>query len=255
MKKIILCAVIIIIGLWYSHAISLEQQTQIKQLISLIEQKKPDTESRLQTLQSLYNMLAIAYQKTDINNRPIIEFAKKYIADRIAKKHNTWELRYPETIQDWLNKHNTVRKTPLQAHPLLMQTAQKRADYLSQNNIQSNTHRRIHGNYNYTDIENWFYQQGVTFENKERVTFSESIAYGTVRCETDQCDQKLKQETEKSWNFLYTQELPRNWPHYRAIVEENFQYIGIGIAVNNGRYHIVIHYGTDIQEPVQISRN
>jgi hypothetical protein len=34
-------------------------------------------------------MLAIAYQKTDINNRPIIEFAKKYIADRIAKKHNT----------------------------------------------------------------------------------------------------------------------------------------------------------------------
>jgi hypothetical protein len=91
-----------------------------------------------------------------------------------------------------------------------MQTAQKRAEYLSQNNIQSNTHRRIHGNYNYTDIENWFYQQGVTFENKERVTFSESIAYGTVRCETDQCDQKLKQETEKSWNFLYTQELPRN---------------------------------------------
>jgi hypothetical protein len=241
-------------GFAENQTITTQKQEQIKILISLIEQQKSDISSKLQTLQSLHNMLTIAYMRANTNNSPIIQFAKQHIAHRINQKTNNQPSRYPKTIQHWIDKHNAVRQTPLQAHPALMQTAQLRADHLAQNNIKSNTHRRTTWNYNYTEIENRFYNQGIVFENRNRITFSESVAYGSVRCQIDNCDDILINNTEKSRNFFYNNEMKRKWPHYRAIIQENFNYIWIGIAINSGTYHIVIHYWTDIKEPVYISK-
>jgi hypothetical protein len=154
-------------------------------------------------------MLTIAYTRANTNNSPIIQFAKQHVADRINQKTGTQTSRYPKTIQNWIDKHNAVRQNSLQAHPKLMQTAQLRADHLSQNNIKTNAHRRNTGNYNYSEMENRFYNQGIVFENRNRITFSESIGYGSIRCQSDNCDDILINNTEKSRNFFYNSEMKR----------------------------------------------
>lgn len=240
----------VIISIFSTQTMAQQPANNLIYIIDHIISQSTSIQEKNNRLERLHNILYIASKYTDQERKQIIKEAKHHITKKLSKYDTLSQHKYPKTIQAWVDKHNAVRQTPVQPHPKLMQTAQIRAEHLSENIIKSNTHRRITGNYNYSQIENRFYEQGIIFENRNRTTFSESIAYGTVRCQSKECDKILANETQKSRQFLYTNEIARNWPHYRAIIQENFDYIGIGIAVNNGRYHIVIHYGTNINSPI-----
>jgi hypothetical protein len=207
MKKWILC-LLITIQISITQALSPQN---IQDIVDAFEKPEQNQSQRIQNLTSLNNILHIAYQRVQPHIKPIIIAVQEEVQDRLtANQSTTYQTPYPLTTQKRLNLHNSVRSKPVQLHPALMRTAQSRAEHLSQNNIKSNTHRRITGNYNYSQIENRFYEQGVIFENRNRTTFSESIAYGTVRCQKENCDNILQNETNKSRNFLYTSEIARN---------------------------------------------
>ena len=245
MKKRIIWIVIVLIQINTIRTLSPEN---IQDIVDAFEKPTQSQTQRILNLTSFNNILTIAYQKVQSHIKPIITIVQEEVQKRLERNQtNNQDIPYPLTTQKWLELHNSVRQSSVQIHPDLMRSAQIRAEHLSENNIRSNTHRRIEGNYNYNDIENWFANLGITFVNKDWSTFSENIAYNTVRCKTQDCDQELITATERSREFFYDREKPYSWAHYRAIIQENFQYIGVGIAINNGRYHIVVHYGTDIK--------
>lgn len=246
MKKRIVWAIILVAQINSIHALSSQN---VHDIVDAFEKTEQNPDQRIQNLTSFNHLLTIAYQKVQSHIRPIITLVQDEVQDRLEENPTTQEIyTYPLTIQKWLDLHNSVRQNPVSLHPDLMRSAQIWADHLSENNIKSNTHRRKQGNYNYNDIENWFADLGIRFTNVDGWTFSENIAYNTVRCSTQECDEELAQATEKSREFFYDREKSYNWAHYRAIVQKNFQYIGVGITVNNWRYHIVIHYAADISD-------
>ncbi len=248
MKKRIIWIAIILIQINTLRALSPQN---IIDIVDAFEKTEQTQEQRTQNLISFNNILTIAYQKVQPQIRPIITVVQEEVQSRlgdnaIVNQTNT----FPLTTQKWLELHNNVRQSPVSLHPDLMRSAQVWATYLSENNIKSSTHKRDrsdNSSYNYTTIQERFKDLGITFANVNGWTFSENIAYNTVKCKTQDCDQELSQSTEKSREFFYDREKPYNGSHYRAIIQENFQYIGIGIAINNWRYHIVIHYGSDIK--------
>ena len=248
MKSLIIMLSLLLLSM-QSVATALSPQEQaITKVVQHIEKQQETKEQKVQILTNLQGIITIAKDKSQ-TERPLLSFTKNYLQERIdthtKQQYNDQNHAYPETIQARVDRHNNVRQTPVKTHPQLMESAQIRADHLSANNIRSNTHRRISENYNYQQIENWFKKLGITFKNINGWTFSENIAYNTVRCEQD-CDKALVQATQRSRQFFYDREKLDNGDHYRAIVQENFTQIGIGIAVKDGRYHIVIHYGAHV---------
>ena len=244
MKKIVIC-VLLIIQIGLTQALSTQNVDDIVDAFEKIEQTQ---EQRTQNLTSFNSLLTIAYQKVQSHIRPIITIVQEEVQNRLQWGQTIYQNPFPLTTQKRLDLHNSVRKTPVRLHPDLMRSAQIRATHLSENNIRSWTHTRpgAQGR-NTAAITERFKDLGIVFTSIDGRAFSENIAYNTVRCSTQDCDKELMTATDKSRTFFYDREKSYNWSHYRAIVQENFAYIGVGIAVKNGRYHIVIHYGTDIQ--------
>lgn len=249
MKKRIV-SILIVIQISTTQALSIQN---VQDVVDAFEKTEQSQEQRTQNLTSFDNMLTIAYTKVQSHIQPIITIVQQEVQNRLEwTTTSTQEFPFPLTTQKWLDLHNGVRETPVSLHPELMRSAQLRATHLSENNIKSWTHTRpwTQGR-NTAAITQRFEDLGIIFTKVDGWAFSENIAYNTVRCTTQDCDKELVAATEKSRTFFYDREKSYNWPHYRAIVQENFQHIGIGIAITNGRYHIVIHYGTDIQKPDQ----
>jgi hypothetical protein len=96
---------------------------------------------------------------------------------------------------------------------------------------------------NTTAITKRFNDRWIDFAIRNKSSFSESIGYGYSNCPPDQICNKLADDTQSTRKF-FMGEKKYNWPHYRAIVHPYFTELWIGIAVNNKRYYIVIHYGT-----------
>jgi hypothetical protein len=252
MKKWILC-LLITIQISITQALSPQN---IQDIVDAFEKPEQNQSQRIQNLTSLNNILHIAYQRVQPHIKPIIIAVQEEIQNRLtANQSTTYQTPYPLTTQKRLDLHNSVRSKPVQLHPALMRSAQIRATHLSENNIISGTHARpgTQGR-NTAAITQRFKDLGITFTSINGRAFSENIAYNSVKCSTQNCDQELLTATDRSRKFFYTDEKQEQKSHYRAIVQENFQYIGVGIAINNGRYHIVIHYGTDIKEPLQLTK-
>ena len=250
MKKRIIY-IIIIIQISATQALS---QQNVYDIVDAFEKVEQNQEQRIQNLTSFDNILTIAYQKVQSHIRPTITIVQQEVQNRLEWNQTTTQNQFPLTTQKWLDLHNSVRDNPVSIHPDLVRSAQIWATHLSENNIKSWTHKRDRSqtnSYNYSQIEGRFKDLGISFTSINGRSFSENIAYNTVKCVTQNCDKELVAATDKSRTFFYDREKPYNWSHYRAIMQENFQYIGVGIAIKNWRYHIVIHYGTQIQSPDQ----
>jgi len=156
MKKYIIIA-IALFGRGIVLGVTPTQQTQISTLIDRIEASKPTTEKKLQTLTSLHTLLQIAYDRSNEKTRPILSFAKNEMQRRMSNHMSEdSQTPYPETINTRIQRHNNVRENPLKPHPKLMESAQLRAEHLAKNNIRTNVHRRVQGNYVYADMEKRF---------------------------------------------------------------------------------------------------
>ncbi len=117
-------------------------------------------------------------------------------------------------------------------------------------------HKRYKGSpyYDYSAIEDWFSDKGVTFENLNRYTFTENIGWGPYSCAAKDCTGKLSNEIRSTFDFYLSEKNRKDKPHYNSLMNPSFQRIGIGIAENTAqkRYYLVVHYGTELtSSPVQ----
>lgn len=247
---------IILLGIMPLHTSSFNEGKSLLTIVDAFEKSWQDNKQKKENLQKFAILLENAQSKVDTNKTYIITLFENEVAKRIQKYSDQidmpMQISYPETIQTRLQRHNAVREEPLILNEKLMETAQERAEYLAKNTIAAgNVHRRNTNDryYDYTKIEQWFKNRNIIFANNSGSTFSESVAYNYVKYWDDNCDQLLWEATKKSRKFLYEDEKNGWWAHYRAITQQNFQNIGIGIAINKDikRYYIVLHYGTEIE--------
>lgn len=236
--------------------LSLQKQNILDTVITRIEQSRWTIEKTEQEKQwnTLYSMIEKAPQKPHT-----IEIIS-YLLEKIDQKKNELNPQIQETLPEHIESmditrktrrdlHNTVRKD-LWLHNYtynmqLEQTAQERAEYLAQNMITRWTHTRPGTQWrNTAAIRQRFNDRWIDFTIKNQSQFSESIGYGYSNCSPNELCDKLASDTQSTRNF-FMGEKSYNWPHYRAIKHPYFTELWIGIAVNNKRYYIVIHYGTE----------
>lgn len=102
--------------------------------------------------------------------------------------------------------------------------------------------------YDYNMIKDWFAALGLTFENVQRVTFTENIGSGPYNCTGVDCTNDLINSIRSTFDFYMNEKTKEYKPHYNSVMNEYFNKIGLGITVdpNSHKYYLTVHYGTKI---------
>ena len=123
------------------------------------------------------------------------------------------------------------------------------ANNLANSGKTKNLHARSSndGYYNYDSLLSWFSNLWVKFPKSMWwwASFSESIWYGMYKCSSSDCTQNLINAIKTTWDGLIMKEKVSNGSHYKAATMKYFTQMWVWIAVNNGRYYMVIHYWVD----------
>lgn len=167
--------------------------------------------------------------------------------------------------QTWLERYNAERRSKglgsLVYDARLDATAQEWAQVLTARNagrypVVQTVHERNSGDgfYNYKKITQWFADRGVVAQNVGGTTHTENIGRGVVNCKSGDCTQAMINAIKTTFDFFMSekaiyQKNPNSYSaaHYRSIIQPNFDRIGMGLVVQDGRYWIVIHYITDFE--------
>ncbi|MDP3975317.1 MAG: S-layer homology domain-containing protein [bacterium] len=155
--------------------------------------------------------------------------------------------RVRQTWLDWLNGARADQSlAPYSYDDRLHQTALTWSQLSAEKGEMS--HQRNPGDsyYDYSKIEQWFKDQGLTFKNVNRVTFTENIGWGTYRCSESDCTDKLIEAIRITFDFYMAEKNKEYKPHYNSIMNQYFQLIGLGIVARNGKYFLTVHYATEI---------
>lgn len=110
-------------------------------------------------------------------------------------------------------------------------------------------HKRNPGDsyYNYPIINQWFLDRGLDFKNVYRVTHTENIWRGPYRCTQSDCTQKLIDAIRSTFDFYLSEKNRKYKPHRNSLINKYFKIIGLGIVVQDGKYYLTVHYGTEIK--------
>lgn len=102
--------------------------------------------------------------------------------------------------------------------------------------------------YDYNIITNWFKGLGLVFQNINRITYTESIAWNSYSCDKEDCTQDFINRMRPSFDFFMSEKGMAYRPHYNAIVNPTFTEMGLGIAIDEskGKYYLTSHFGTHI---------
>ncbi len=157
-----------------------------------------------------------------------------------------------EVERTWLGWINGVRAQEGLSAYLYDKQLERTALVWSQRARQrgSISHKR-HGQtlyYDYPRIEQWFADEGLTFQNDHRMTFSESIGYGRYVCAKSDCTQALIDAIRTTFDFYLAEKGKENSPHWNSILNPRFRMVGVGVAVDEAAhtYYITTHYATSI---------
>ena len=161
-------------------------------------------------------------------------------------------INLPMVQATWLNWINRLRRRenlpPYVLNPFLNASAQNWSTYAVKRGTID--HKRYAGSpyYDYSAIEQWFANRGLTFKNVDSVTFSENIGWGSFKCNSADCTTALLAATRSTFDFFVKERSAASRPHWNCLVNDHFKEIGIGVAYSNeqNRYYLTVHYGTQI---------
>lgn len=100
--------------------------------------------------------------------------------------------------------------------------------------------------YDYYMIEDWFRDLGLTFENDNRVTFTENIGRGPYSCEATDCTDELISSIKYTFDYYMNEVNSSYRPHYNSIMNAYFKEVGFGIVLSDDQYYLTVHYATAI---------
>lgn len=155
-------------------------------------------------------------------------------------------------LQDtWLSRTNAERKemwaNAYIVENQLVTTATQRSDLAKTRGYISHERKKWDGYYNYAKIEKWFAERNIRFQNIQKMTFSESIGRGYVKCPANaDCTEALIKATKSSWSFFMSEKNKKSQPHYKAIVNKNFTMMWVGVSIDPAtkKYYLTVHYWT-----------
>lgn len=107
--------------------------------------------------------------------------------------------------------------------------------------------------YDYSMITDWFADLGLTFKNNYGFTYTENIGWGVYSCSASDCTDEFIDAIYTTFEFYMNEKDKSYKPHYQSVMNDYFKEIGLGIAVDNGKYYLTVHYGTEItSEPLDV---
>lgn len=157
----------------------------------------------------------------------------------------------------WLGWNNRIRKrmqlTPYVLNNALTATALEWSALAKEQGTIEHKRSPDAAYYDYTMIEQWFKDRGVTFANVNRTTFTENIGWGMYRCTTTDCTPALIRSIRSTFRFYQAERFKTSQAHWRSLIHPEFRQIGLGIAVDEAakRYYLTVHYATEITSEPQ----
>ncbi len=103
--------------------------------------------------------------------------------------------------------------------------------------------------YDYKKKVNWMKQNWVVCKNINRITFSESIAWGEFYCNSKDCTKEVKKTVKGNYNFFMSEKWKAYAPHYKMIVGPYYKNLWLGLSIQNKwknkyRLYLTAHYCT-----------
>ena len=157
--------------------------------------------------------------------------------------------------ETWLGWNNDTRAglglDPYEYEPQLGRTAAIWSERAESLGSISHTRPGSSAYYDYGLIGRWFADLGVEFTRSGgRSDYVENIAWEYYSCSDGECTDELIAGIRKSYNFFVGEKGRAYSPHYDSIVSPNYDYLGLGIAVDEtaygGKFYLTVHYGTEI---------
>lgn len=145
----------------------------------------------------------------------------------------------------WLTMVNNARselwRDSYTLDPYLTNTAQTRANHLRDTNTTQWTHvREDEAFWDTAAMRRWFVAQGVT-----PWSFTESNGWNVYNCSSN-CTDSLSQAIRYTYNFFAAEATKTYQPHRLSIIEAKYKHMGVGVAVGNGKYYLVMHVADSI---------
>lgn len=155
---------------------------------------------------------------------------------------------------DAVNDARTARKLPAYAgNGQLDRTAAEWSRVMRDRGAASHKRNLSDPYYDYAKITRWFADRGVTVKNVQRVTHSENIGIGILKCSEADCTDELIAAI-KPVLASYLREGPGG-AHHDSVVNRYFTQLGSGIAVKGNRVYLTTHYATEItSSPTPVCR-
>lgn len=151
----------------------------------------------------------------------------------------------------WLDWYNTERESlgldPYVYNSALDRTAAAWSDFSKERGYIDHKRPGQTAYYDYNLIKSWFADQGVTFDESGGTAFTESIGWNVYNCRQSDCTQYLIDDIKSSFNFFMSEKGKASRPHYDSIVSSNFTEIGLGIAMDEGKYYLTVHYAVEVE--------
>jgi len=152
---------------------------------------------------------------------------------------------------DWYNEERAlVGAKPLRRHPHLDFSSYNWSEVAEARGTINHTRPGSSAYYDYFGIMTWFSQQfGIYFEGRGGSTYGESIAYNYYTCDDQDCTEELTDAVAYSFNFFASEKGQAYRPHYDMMVNKNYEYIGLGVVVDESRnkFWLTTHLATDVQ--------
>lgn len=157
-----------------------------------------------------------------------------------------------EVRRVWLSWINQTRKE-LGLHPYVQNKQLNRSAAIWSQKAKAMgtiTHKRTANAayYSYAGIEDWFQSVGLSFQNVNRITFTENIGWGVYRCSKEDCTQDMINAIRSTYTMYLSERGKASAAHWNSMINSEFTSEGMGLTVdqNSGKYYITTHYGTKI---------
>lgn len=224
----------------------------IKWINSTLENSDDISEQKYAILENLRDSITIKEAEE------IMESEENEIKDNIDNSNtiylnNTSTYNETEIKKYWIDLLNNVRKNSglknYKYDESLNKTAKKWSDFSLQKWYMDHKVNSWDSYYNYYKKVNWMSQNWVVCKNVNRITFTESIAWWTFKCLGTDCTEQVKQTIKWNFNFFMSEKGKAYAPHYKAIINKNFETLGLWISIknlwnNNYKLYLTNHYCT-----------
>ncbi len=104
--------------------------------------------------------------------------------------------------------------------------------------------------YDYNKISSWLKERGVVCKKISKMTYSESIGWGTFSCDDEECSDETIEAIKWTFIFYMSEKWRSSAPHYNAMINSKFEYIWLWLSIqknwNKYKYFATTHYCTTL---------